>query len=411
MRQHEQRLRRLWRILIMAAGLFGLVVVAIVATWAVRGGVEGGLTAAARLLRHGPTDVYDFQRYPARLLRPSLSATPWPVAPDAGAGPPAALKAPDGTLQRLTPILQSTRTLAFVVVQDDEIVFEHHSPSRDAATPSQLFSVSKSVLATLLGMAIDDGLIASIDQPVTDYVPELAAHGFGHTPLRRLVDMNSGLDYTENDNPFGLHVLMNYTSRLEDLVLGFRLRNGAAGGADPAFRYTSGDTALLSLALRRALGAETLTAYAQRRLWDPLGMEDGAVWTLDREGGLEKAWCCLATSARDLARLGRLWLQDSRDLGTGRPLLSARWIAESMPRVDADGRRGYTHGWWPTAQNASDFLGTGKDGQFLYISPARNTVIVRLGETHGYPTMAGWTAVFDSLAEHDWRPGRRRMPP
>ena len=83
MKQRKRWLRRLWGGLAMAASLFGLVVVAIVMPWAARGGVEGGLTAAARLLRHGPTDVYDFQRYPARMLRPSPSATPWPMPPDA----------------------------------------------------------------------------------------------------------------------------------------------------------------------------------------------------------------------------------------------------------------------------------------------------------------------------------------
>jgi CubicO group peptidase (beta-lactamase class C family) len=388
--------RLLLRFVAALAALFGAAVLAIVAGLVIRGGAEGGLVAAARLLRHGPATVDDFRLYPARYLRPSEQPAPFPSAAS-GAAPPSDLPAPDGGLATVEAILRQSRTRAFLVIKADRVVFEHYAAGRGPAEPSQYFSVTKSILSTLVGMAVDDGLIGSIEQPVTDFVPELAARGFARVTLRQLLDMVVPLDYEENENPFGLHVLMNYTSRLEALILGFRLRDGNAAG----FRYQSGASALLSLALRRAIAPLTLTEYAQRRLWTPLGMEDGAVWTLDRADGMEKAWCCLAGTARDLAKLGRLYLSRGR-IGE-RMLLAEGWIEASAPGAPPGAARPYALGWWPAGRDGASFTAAGKDGQFLFVAPAHQAIIVRLGEKHGYSTTGGWTQLFAALAAHDWR--------
>lgn len=391
----ERIVQPAWRGAVAVALLLLSAVLTIVLTWIVRGGVEGGLAAAGRFLRHGRTTVHDFAKYPARELQPSSESAPFARATDPAA-PPASLPAPDGGAAPLAGILRRTRTLAFIVIRADNIVFEFVAPHHGPEKPSQYFSVTKSILATLVGMAVDDGLIASIDLPVSDFVPELAARGFARTSLRQLLDMTSALDYAENDNPFGLHPLMNYTSQLERMILDFRLR--AADGS--GFRYKSGDTALLSLALRRALRSVTLTDYAQRRLWSPLGMEDRGLWTLDRDDGFEKAWCCIAGSARDLAKLGRLYL--ARGKAGGRQLLAERWIEQSAPRVRPGEPRRYALGWWPASADGTDFLAAGKDGQFLYVAPERDTIIVRLGEAHGYDARSGWISLFAALAAHEW---------
>jgi CubicO group peptidase (beta-lactamase class C family) len=393
--QRQRILRTLRRGAAVVIGVFACTCVAIVVTWIARGGVDGGLTAAGRLARYGPTDVYDFRRYPYRELLPS--DVPAPFERGIAASAPA-VAAPDGTMANLEDVLRTSGTLGFLVIQSDRIVFEYYAAGHGPQAPSQYFSVTKSILATLIGMAIDDGLIRSIDQPITDFVPELTERGFARTTLRQLLDMTSTLDYFENDNPFGLHILTNYTSRLESLILSFGLRDGDT----PVFRYKSGDSALLSLALKRVLGSRTLTDYAQRRLWTPLGMQDRAIWSLDRADGLEKAWCCLAGSARDLAKLGRLYLARGR-VGN-RQVLPAEWIQQSAASTDAAGQRRYSLAWWPASRDGSDFLAAGKDGQFLYVAPERATIIVRVGERHGYETMGGWTRLFAALAAHDWKP-------
>jgi CubicO group peptidase (beta-lactamase class C family) len=216
--------------------------------------------------------------------------------------------------------------------------------------------------------------------------------------------MRSNLDYTENDNPFGRHIALNYTSQLERMILGFRL----AAGAGDEFRYKSGDTALLSLVLARALAPETIATYAQRRLWTPLAMEQPGIWSLDREEGLEKTWCCLATSARDLARIGML-VRD-RGLWQGERLLPAAWIDASLQpqfsaaqwdeELAAAGLANYGLAWWLGAPEHGDALALGKDGQYLYVAPSAGIVVVRLGRSQGGLGSGRWLTVVRQLAEH-----------
>lgn len=145
----------------------------------------------------------------------------------------------------------------------------------------------------------------SLNQPVTDYVPELIDRGFKTVTLRNLLQMTSGIDYAENDNPFGLHVRFYYTDHLEEEILKLSLQ-------EPPGRWfvcKSSDVFLLTLALQQALGGQSITDYMQVRLWHPLGMESEGLWSLDHEpDGLEKSGCCLTTTARDFAKIGRLYL-------------------------------------------------------------------------------------------------------
>jgi len=158
---------------------------------------------------------------------------------------------------------------------------------------------------------------------------------------------------------------------------------------------------VLSLALQRALGGEPLARYAERRLWQPLGMEDHGIWSLDREDGFEKAWCCLAGSARDLAKLGRLVL--SRGKAGSLRLVPADWfdIAMRTPAA-AGGGREYARSWRPAGPDRADAMAVGKDGQFLSVDPATRTIVVRLGGSFGGFAMSQWAEVFRALSRHAW---------
>lgn len=174
------------------------------------------------------------------------------------------------------------------------------------------------------------------------------------------------------------------------------------------FRYKSGDNALLGLALDRALGEETITQYAQRRLWSALGMENNGVWTIDHEGdGLEKTWCCLAASARDFAKLGRLYLGDG--LWDGQRILSSDWIREStsgqVPEAvwpsdaAAIGWWNYGYQWWLASREAGDYFAQGKDGQFLYLYPSKDLIVLRLGWSNGDLRPSQWISLFQRIAQ------------
>jgi CubicO group peptidase (beta-lactamase class C family) len=370
-------MRRVVRVVRVVVVVGGLVVLSL-AAWS----VAIGPVAAWRVVTHGTTTVWDHLAYPGRDLEPASEPSPWP-------GPPAPLEpAPvvvDGASVTLEERLITSESLAFVVVRDGALTYEWYADGHDASIPSMLFSVTKSILSLLVGAAIDDGLIGGVDDPVTDYLPELADRGFDQVTLEQLLRMDSAVDYTESDNPFGEHVRFNYTDRLEEAILGLRVRDRP----DEGFTYRSGDNALLGLVLARVLGERSISGYLQDRLREPLGMEHAARWSTDHEGGLERTWCCLATTARDLARVGQLVLdrgdwqgqqliaEDWFDASVAPGFAPARWPAE----YDGSPLANYGYQWWLTDHGATVSLG--KDGQYLYVDRDHRTVIVRLGTSQG----------------------------
>ncbi len=378
------------------AVLLGLILLAL-AFWAV---VAGPVTVL-RILRYGDTDIDDFSHYPGRQLAPA--ATPFLFAePETTFAFPPGIAAEFG-YPRLEELLAANDTIAFVVIQDDMILFENYFQGHSQAAISQPFSMSKSITSGLVGMAIQDGYLEGVDQPLVDLVPELVAAGYGTVTLEHLLTMQSGTAYVENDNPFSEHVIFNYTPNLVDEILAIPMERPPG----KLWRYKSGDNALLALALDRALGEETITAYAQRRLWDGLGMAHPGVWTTDREDdGLEKTWCCLAAAAEDFAKIGRLYLNNGQ--WNGVQVLPPDWVARATrPAIPADrwpedyaaaGLSNYGYQWWLLSPETGDYLALGKDGQYLYINPATGATIVRLGWSQGEIFTSAWVDLFQSIS-------------
>lgn len=374
------------------------------------------ILVVALMVIHGPVSVYrlfassfdtridDFLHYPGRQLRASNSPFSFTVA-DQELEIPRAVLSQYGSEGELESILEANDSIAFLVIQDDAIVFERYFQGHTARSQSQAFSMSKSFTSALFGMAIDDGYLQGVEQPITEFVPELAAAGFDVVHIHDLLNMMSGSSYVEDDNPFGEHVTLNFTPQLEQEILSFEMERPPG----TLFRYKSGDNALLALALDRALGTETITEYTQRRMWTPLGMQDDGVWTIDHAGdGLEKTWCCLAATARDFAKLGRLYLNDGT--WNGRQMLSSEWIKEStqvgqVPEVawpqeySETGWWNYGYQWWLASREAGDYFALGKDGQFLYVNPGKNLIIVRLGWSLGTLRSSQWINLFQAIAE------------
>lgn len=295
----------------------------------------------------------------------------------------------------LAELLAATGTVAFLVVKNDAILFEQYLEGYDRATPSLSFSMAKSFLSVLVGCAIADGYLKSVDQSVTDFVPELKEQGFSSVTLKHLLQMTSGIDYAENDFPLGLHARFYYTNRLEQEILKLRLREPPGS----QFVYKSGDAFLLTLALRRALGGKSITGYMQQRLWNPLGMEAGGSWSIDHApDGLEKTSCCLAATARDFAKFGRLYL--NKGLWDGRQIVPQAWVtASTQIDISAGGAWNYQHMWWLIAKDRPDFMAAGHLGQFLYINPSVGVIIVRLGKSMGGLSREEWEQVFMSLSD------------
>lgn len=329
-------------------------------------------------------DIKDYKKFPSR----GLTAAPVPFrfyATEKGKFP----KEVDG--KPFGKFLEDNKTVAFLIIRHDTIQYEQYFKgySRECIVPS--FSVAKSVTSILIGCAIDDGFIKSVEEPVTNYIPELRKRGFDKVTIAHLLQMTSGLRFNESYfNPFGDAASFYYGRRLRKQIARMKLK------AEPGqrFEYTSGSTQLLGMVLERALKQKTITGYLQEKIWDPLGMEYDASWSIDKKrDGIEKAFCCLNARAVDFAKIGRLY--QNKGNWNGKQVVSAKWIEQSTkPDLSAGGSEHYRYQWWLPTPN-EDFMAQGILGQFVYVHPAKNLVIVRLGKTEG---KTDWWTVFTSLA-------------
>ena len=272
---------------------------------------------------------------------------------------------------------------ALLIVRNDTILLERYYGGFSQLSPSNVFSISKAVTALLCGIAVDEGLI-SLYAPVTDYIPELndADPLFRELTIEHLLDMRTGLDFTESyaSNPFSnmarLYYGKNVVSRFKKLR--FKSRPGTE------HYYNSMATALLGVAIERATGMP-LARYIQEKLWQPLDMEADAFISLDDADHRQaKAYGGLVTNARDLAKIGRLYLNG----GTyaNKQIVSKQWIDRSTRASLAN--EAYSLGWNNIITLADDgqytvtprFFALGLYGQVLFCDPANNLIIVTLGE-------------------------------
>ncbi len=350
------------------------------------------------------SDIDDYKRYPGRTL--VAVDTPFlfgenienQILPDK-----VELKGKDDI--HTEGLIESNDTIAFLVIKDDVMVYEKYYQGHSFDSVSMAFSATKSILSVLIGIAVDEGLIKSIDQPVSDYIPELKDSGFENVTLKSLLQMHSGINYIENDDPFGEHVLFNYTANLRKAIYNLKtLKNHSDN-----FVYRSSDNAVLGLVLDRALKGKTITQYTQEKLWEPLGMEFDGIWTLDSESdGLEKTWCCLSATARDFAKFGRLYLNNGN--WNGKQVVSREWVNESLTGAFdsatwpiselTTGFDNYGYQWWLCSGNREDYMARGKNGQFIYVNPSMKTIIVRLGWSEGTLSHEDWENLFVAISEN-----------
>jgi CubicO group peptidase (beta-lactamase class C family) len=304
---------------------------------------------------------------------------------------PANIKYKNGGSIAIDSFLAKNNSVAFLIIKNDTIQYEKYFRGYDETRIVPSFSMAKSVTSILIGCAIDDKLIQSVNEPVTNYLPELQKNGFEKVTIKHLLQMTSGLDFKESYiNPFGHAASFYYGRSLRNKIQKLKLK------AEPGskFEYVSGNPQLLGLILERALKNKTITQYLQEKLWKPLGMEYEASWSIDKEkNGLEKTFCCINARARDFAKIGRLYLNNGN--WNGKQIVSANWVQESTKNDTTEGSvQYYQYQWWkPTT--TGDFMAEGILGQFVYVNPAKNLIIVRLGKNEG---KTGWWNVFTQIA-------------
>ncbi len=348
----------------------------------------------------GEATVYDYLKVPSRPLTASPNVFRFAEKPEEVLVQTTFAANP--VVGNLEDFLVKTGTQAFIVIRHDAILYEKYfnGAKRDSTVVS--FSTAKSFVSALAGIAIQEGAIQSANDPITKYLPELAARDvrFQEITIHDLLGMASGIRFDEKR--FMWHDEGNLTYRFTDLRSLALNKTVIIEPPGQTFLYNDFNPTLLGMILERATG-KPVTEYLQEKLWTPLGMEFGGSWSVDSEASrLEVASCCINAHAIDFAKFGRLYLNQGN--WEGRQIIPASWVAEST-RVEQgcklDDQMSYGHFWWeiPGDEKANDFFAWGNLGQFIYVSPSRDLIIVRNGEKYGLEGEgAEWAAIFHQFA-------------
>lgn len=265
-------------------------------------------------------------------------------------------------------------TVAYVIIKNDSIWFENYYEDFNEKSKFNSFSMAKSYVSALLGKAIMEGHIENLNQPVCDFLPEFCEGKAGKMTVGDLSSMASGTNWDEAYySPFSITTRAYFDDDLEKVMLGLKVVE------EPGqhFKYASGDTQMLAMVIEKATGKK-LYQYLEEKFWKPLGSENETLWQLDSEDhDLVKAYCCIASNAKDFARLGKLY----KDYGkwNGQQLLDSTFVEKSItPRFPESPQYGY--GWWLYNSNGKDFfVMRGHLGQLVIVNRKDNLIIVRLG--------------------------------
>jgi len=333
-------------------------------------------------------DTQDYKRFPSLSIQPSDQPKALPVAGN--------FVSPDfsqiyhGRFRNLEHLLSATSSLAFLIIHKDTILYEAYLQNYDSSSLIPSFSIAKSFVSVMVGLALRDGYIQDVDDPVTKYLPAGFDPSLQSVRVKDLLNMRAGLNFTEAyRTPFSPMAKYYYGRHLDKYVKDLRIVD------EPGrkYEYQSAATQLLGLAIEYSSGKH-LIEYLEESLWQPAGMANEATWSLDRKNGRGKHFCCLNATPRDFARFGVLLANEGKY--NGEEVIPASWL-EAMRQADpafVDSQSyPYSYQWRITPEGG--MFATGILGQYIYIHPGKDVVIVRMGRKSGN---LDWGVLFRHLA-------------
>jgi len=353
-----------------------------------------------RVITHWDSAVTDYRIFPERVIR--KSETPYTYA-----------KNVDNSLddlpvnnQKLGEFINNTDTTSFIIVKNDEIVYERYANGYDENSVNTSFSMAKSVVSLLIGKAIEKGYIDSVDDPIGKYIEEFDGTEAGKITVEKLLLMRSDIAYNEDKFLwFGDDSLTYWHPDLRALALGgIELTDGYNG----RFHYNNYHPLLLGIILERATGV-TVSEFFEREIWQKIGAEHDASWSLDSEkSGFEKMESGINFRAVDFSKIGSLVLHGG--VWNGTQVIAPEWLNKStlceFPLNNSEyegsfleGKNiGYKYMWYstPSARSGYDVFAWGKSDQILYVSPSNGTVILRTGKTDG--RVSNWAEVLKAVS-------------
>ena len=288
----------------------------------------------------------------------------------------------------LLELLKESSTTAFLIIRNDTIVYEKYLNGYYRASINTSFSVAKSITGLLTGKAMDEGFINSIDDPVVNYIPELLKTDGNYEDLRisDLLSMKSGIQFRDHDLPWGDKPKAYYKPDLRVRIMELPMTDTPGD----KFKYNSYNPIVLGMVIEKSTKLSP-ASYFEEQIWNKMGMEYSGSWSMDsEESGMTKMESGLNLRAVDFAKFGRLILK--RGNWDGTQIISDNWIEElySVSEINKVEEFGdeifYKNFWWiysKDQENSDIISGWGHLGQFLYVFPKTNTIIVRMGSKTG----------------------------
>lgn len=345
-----------------------------------------------RVLTHWDSSISDCNYFPQRVIQ--KSDNPYRYAKNTDNSLSQIVVTHSNRQKSLTSFVKDTNTTAFIVLKNNEIIFEQYANGYDESSVNTSFSMAKSVVSLLVGIAIEKGYIDSVREPISNYISEFRNKEIGKTTIEDLLLMRSNISYEEKGFLwFGDDSLTYWHDDLRTLALTHTELTENYGGK---FHYNNYHPLLLGIILERATGV-SVSLFFQRELWQKLGAENDASWSLDSDkNGFEKMESGINFIATDFLKIGSLILHDG--YWRGEQIVSKEWLkASTLCEFPLNANEyadtflenkniGYKYMWYstPSAQEGSlDIVAWGKSDQILYISPSNNLVILRTGKTDG----------------------------
>ncbi|MCF8298331.1 MAG: beta-lactamase family protein [Saprospiraceae bacterium] len=324
----------------------------------------------SKALRYQNPGIDDYEIFNSHIVQ-SGAYQPWKISKDYNNK-----NLSDSIIQEI----EKYKTTSFLVIQNNKIIHEQYWDGKDEKSVANCFSVTKSIVSLLVGAAISEGKIKSVEQFVYEYIPEFSEGLKKKIKIKHLLNMSSGIDWDESySNLFSETTKLYYGNKIKKMVYNLDMKTEPG----TLHNYNSANTQILSYVLEKATGM-TISDYASEKLWKPLGARYNASWSLDDEAGDERAFCCFNSNARDFARLGQLMLDSGK--WKGKQLINQDYLLESIKAAnelkDEKGNSVYYYGysWW-----IADYRGMkinyarGVLGQYIFTVPEKNAVIVRIG--------------------------------
>lgn len=368
--------------------------------------LAGSCTFTGRYVFLNVPDVYDYKKLPSRnVINDSSILFNFSTARGSEMNSVLPFSFNSKTVNNLSSFLEQTGTTAFLMIRNDTILYEDYFNGHNSGTYSKAFSASKVFVSALIGIAIDEGLIQSVNDPVMKYLPEIKDKRLAAMTLNHCLSLTSGIK-AKNKEAFPWHdkVRIYYSRDIRKLLTGINYDH------DPGKEYSVEEFSpvLLAMVIERVTGG-SVSKYLEDKIWKPLGMTSNAIWVTDRKrDGFEAANSGLTGLPVDFAKFGRMYLNKGKF--ENNQLISEKWINESTsPDTSSicfwrkieyyENKDVYFNSmWWGlrTADGDYEYSASGHFGQRIYIAPSKNAILVRFGTKDGD---VDWTSFMMKLAE------------